>query len=416
MSLLDKLEIQMEKKIFAFLIVFFIIFLGIDIVSIAIIQINTFVVVYYYLVPLIIVLIVAGSLVDRARRSWFLVLLVGEGFLTIALAFNITTEYAMDILFVFIGIFSGFTLVAILGFFADMTTIEHRGKVGGIVTAIGWVIAAIVLSWISSTIFAADILMFAFGGIKIAGGAIAIYLLFTKVEESTSSSSIEQTEGRGFLSIIQESFDFVYSDPKFSAYLVAFILIFLSQGLFLPIGGAGQSPFTQTYQQIASIGFAAGGLFLFLTGFLLDKSRKQVLIYGAILTTISFLSYYFPIGATFLAGLPILITTILIVIGDIASPSRRARYYSVFLSITLFAYLIGLLVGSFLTSSPWIALICGIFTGIALLFIYIWGEESNIEEITFPTTPPSSESKPSDTPTEPATPPSVAEPSESSDL
>lgn len=384
-NLLERLEITMEKKLFAFLLIFFMIFLAVDIVSITIIKIGSLVVVYYYLIPLIISLILSGSFIDRVRRSWFLILLIAEGLLTIVLAFTITEAVSVAILLIFIGIFSGFTLVAILGFFADVTTMAHRGKVAGVITGIAWVIGAILLSWYSSTIFnaAPQVFIFTIGLLKLSGGGVAIYILFAKTEETVAPASTINSEGRGLGELIQESYGFVWGDPKFSAYLVSFVLIFFAQGLFLPIGGAEQLPSAQTYQQIASIGFAAGGLFLFLTGFLLDKSRKKVLIYGAILTTISFAAYYFPIGATFLAGFPILLSAILVVIGDIAPDNRRARYYSVFLSLSLLAYLLGLLIGDLLTPSPWIALTCLIITAISFLSIYLWGTESNLEIVTF---------------------------------
>jgi MFS family permease len=96
---------------------------------------------------------------------------------------------------------------------------------------------------------------------------------------------------------------------------------------------------------MASIGFAAGGLFLIMTGFVIDQQgRKHMLIYGTILTLLSFLSYYFSLGAVFISGIPLLITTIFIMLGDIAPSDARGRYYSILSSIqfhclsSLFSY------------------------------------------------------------------------------
>ncbi|MFX1296917.1 MAG: hypothetical protein ACFFD2_18925, partial [Promethearchaeota archaeon] len=120
-NFLERLEIEMEKKHFSFLLIFFITFLAVDIVSIIIIQIQ-FTIIYLYLIPLIIVLIFAGLIIDKRRRAIFLLLLIPEGFLTLILAF-VTDPFSIGILWVFIGVFSGFTIKALLGYFADITNI-----------------------------------------------------------------------------------------------------------------------------------------------------------------------------------------------------------------------------------------------------------------------------------------------------
>ncbi|NVM55316.1 MAG: MFS transporter [Candidatus Helarchaeota archaeon] len=395
-NILNRLEIEIEKKVFSFLLVFFIIFFGIDVVSVIMIEIERggFWILFWYLIPLFITLLFSGLIVDNRRRAWFLILLIPEGLLTLVLAFVINDTVALSILWVFLGIISGFTITAMLAFFADVTKMEQRGKIAGLISGIAWIISAIVLSWHSSTIFAPNILMVAFGIIKLIGAGIAIYILIAKTDETIAPVMKSESTDEGFLQSIVSTYNFLWGNQKFRTYLIAFMLIWLTQGIFLPIGGFGQTSYPY-YQEIASIGFAAGGLFLVVSGFLLDKGRKQVLVYGAILGTISFLSYYFPIGAVFLAGLPILITTIIIVLGDISPQDERGRYYSVFLSLNLVAFFIGFFIGYGLGGgyhvggSPWVALTCLIITGIGLLLIYLWGKESNLEEVSFPPSEPS---------------------------
>ena len=387
-NFLERLEINMEKKIFSFLLVFFIIFLGIDIVSIILIQLPTpgFPVIYGYVLPLIIVLIFAGAFVDRARRSWFLLLLIPESLLTFVLAFNIGNSAVEWILWPFIGILSAFTIVGMLAFFADITKMDQRGKIAGVVTGIACIAGAAVLSWFSSTLFSAIGLMIVFAVVKLIGAAISLYMLFAKTEESIDTVPTVDAEGRSIFDVIGESFSFVWDNPKFRTYLISFALIFLAQGILVPIGGAGQTTI-QLYQAMASIGFAAAALFLIISGPLLDKGRKQIVIYGAILAIISFLSYFFPVGAVFLAGFAVLLVAIIIVISDISPPDRRARYFSVFLSFILAMFFVGYLIGAALAPSPWIALTGVIISGIAFVLIYLWGEETNLEEVTFPTSP-----------------------------
>lgn len=395
-NILDRLEIDMEKKIFSFLLVFFIIFLGINVITIIMALIQTFWVIYWYLIPMLVALIFAGVTVDARRRVWCLILLIPEALLTLVVAFVITDTVALIILWIFIGLLSGFTISAMLAFFADITKMEQRGKVTGLIGGIAWIVSGILLSWYSSTLFVASAFMVVIAIVKLAGAGIVIYILFTGIDKENQPPSSSEYATESILDKITASFNFLWSNPKFRTYLIAFVLIMLAQGIFLPIGGLEQEDY-QSYQQIASIGFAVGGLLLIVSGYLLDKGRKQVLFYGAILCNISFLSYFFPIGAVFLAGIPIALTTILIVLGDIAPQDMRGRYYAVFLLFSFLAFFCGFLIGLGIGGgyqvggNPWVVLVCAIITGLGLLLIYLKGEESNIEEVTFPpsSAPPS---------------------------
>ncbi len=387
-NFLSRFDIEMEKKIFGFLVVFFLVFLGIDMVSIFMVLIPApiFWILYWYLIPLIITLLFAGVIIDKMvsssrKRAGFLLLLIPEGFLTLVLGFNIGNATTLAILWVFIGVFSGFTIVSILAFLIDTTAMEQRGRVAGLVTGIAWMVSAILLSWISSLIFAPDIVMFVFAAVKLAGGCVAVYLLFRTTEEAGESIVKFQSTSQGFGGLLKESYRFIWSDKKFLLYVIAFFLIWLAQGIFLPIGGRGQAPY-QSYQQMASIGFAAGALFLLVSGLILDKQgRKQILVYGALLASVSFLSYYFPIGSVFLSGFSILLTTIIVVLGDIAPSDAKGRYYSIFLMFNFIAFFIGFLIGLALGNgyqiggTPFVAAACVIITAISLVLVYLKGAE-----------------------------------------
>ncbi len=383
-NFLKRLEIDMETKIFSFLVIFFTVFLGIDIVSIIMVQIPTFSIIYWYIIPLIVTLIIAGVVIDKVvssmrRRAMFLLLLIPEGFLTIILGFNIGNATAQAILWIFIGVFSGFTIVSILALFLDTTSQEQRGKVAGLISGIAWLVAAVLLSWIGSTIFAPEIVMFVFAAVKLAGGAVSVYLLFRKSEE-TSESLVKFQSTSGIGGLLKDSYKFIWSDKKFLRYLIAFILIWVAQGIFVPIGGAGQFTY-QSYQQMASIGFAAGGFLLIVSGYVLDKEgRKRILFIGGFLATISFVSYYFLLGAVFLGGISMLVTTIIVILGDLAPSDAKGRYCSIFLLFNFGAFFVGFLIGLILgggyqvNGSPFVALACLIITAIALIFIYFKGE------------------------------------------
>lgn len=389
----------MEKKTFSFLMIFLIIFFGIDIVSI-LIPLTGIWVVFPYIIPLIITLILSGVIIDKlAKRTWFLLLLIPEGLLTLVLGINITDPTTFTVLWIFIGIFSGFTIVAILGFFADMTKLDQRGKVAGLVCGLAWLVAAILLSWVSSTIFSANALLILFAIIKLAGGGISFYLLIRKSEPVGEAPTKHQATGQGFLGYLKDSYSFIWTDKKFFLYFIAFILIWVAQGIYTPIGGLGQAP-PSNYQSIASIGLAAGSLFLITTGSLMDQhGRKHMLIYGSILATLCFLSYYFPLGAVFLAGIPLTISTILVLLADLAPNDARGRYYSIFLLANFLAYLIGFIIGLATVNAAswtidgggWVSFACIIITALALVLILLKGAES-LEtsgfKVSEPTSPP----------------------------
>jgi len=377
-NFLSRLNIEMEKKAFSFLLVFVIIFLGIDMVSILMVQISGSWVIFLYVIPLIITLIISGVIIDKlAKRTWFLLLLIPEGLLTIVLGSNITDPTTNAILWIFLGIFSGFTIVALLGFFADMTKPDQRGKVAGLVCGIAWLVAAVILSWGSSTIFAPNILMYMFAIVKLIGGGISVYFLFKKTEAVGESSTQFQTTRQGFIGYLKDSYSFIWADKKFRTYFIAFILIWVAQGIYAPIGGFGQLNFS-SYQEMASIGFAAGGLFLIMIGPVIDQhGRKHMLIYGIILAILSFSSSYFPIGAVFLAGIPLLFSVILVFLGDIAPSDAKGRYYSIFLLANFLAFLIGVIIGLAITpGSAGVILACIIITILALVLILWKGQES----------------------------------------
>ncbi|MHA1357335.1 MAG: MFS transporter [Candidatus Helarchaeota archaeon] len=403
-NFLSRLEIEMEKKIFSFLIIFFLVFIGIDIFSLIMVSLASFWIIYWYLIPLIVTLVVSGVIIDKVvasmrGRAAFLLLLIPEGALTMVLGINIVSPTTQAILWIFIGILSGFTIVSILAFLADITTMEQRGKVAGFITGIAWMFAAVFLSWISSTIVAPSIIIFIFALIKIAGGAVSVYIFFAESEGSGSDIVNFQSSSPGFGGLLKESYKFIWTDKKFLLYMVAFMLLWLAQGIYLPIGGRGQTLY-QSYQQIASIGFAAGALFLIISGFLLDtQGRKQILVYGILLTTISFLSYYFPIGSVFLSGFVISLTTIIVVLGDLAPSDAKGRYYSIFFLSNFTAFLVGFLLGLIIGNGygfqlgnyTSVALACVIISAIAFVLIYLKGaepEEPSETPSVFPTSAP----------------------------
>lgn len=408
-NFLERLEIEMEKKTFSFLLVFFIIFLGVDVVSIVMVTLQTVSLIYWYLIPLIVTLLFTGVIIENRKRSWFLLLLIPEGALTLVVAF-VSDPIGLAILWIFIGVFSGFTITALLAYFADVTKIEQRGKIAGVITGIAWIVSGILLSWFSSGLFAPTAVAFivSLAILKLTGAGITIYILFSGSEEKPIPAP--ESGDQGIMDKILTTFDFLWANSKYRTYLVACFFIFVAQGIFLPSGGAGQIA-PQNYQQIASIGFAVGGLVLILSGVVLDKSRKQVIFFGAILSAISFLAFFFPMGAVFLAGFSIVITTIIIILADLAPPNFRARYYSVFLLVSFIGLLIGYWIGLAAMNSPWIVLVCVILTAIGILLIQLFGDESNLEDVSFPATPTPS---PIDT-TTPTTTPTTEDSSETDD-
>ena len=155
------------------------------------------------------------------------------------------------------------------------------------------------------------------------------------------------------------------------------MLIWVSQGMMSVL----VSPITTwSFTEIYSIGLAAGGLILVAGGYMIDKiGSKNTIIYAIILIIASFIVYIFEMGAVLISGIAILISTLFVIIADIAPSDSRTRYSGVFIGLMILGFLIGQIIGVFGVGSTYIFAyyIAGaVMSGISLVTIVIFGKDT----------------------------------------
>ncbi|MHA1249262.1 MAG: MFS transporter [Candidatus Helarchaeota archaeon] len=343
---------------------------------------------YLFGIPFIITLIVSGVIVDKGWRLYSMFLLLAEGVLLIVIGLIINTEpLAVNLLLIILGLISGLTTCALMAYFADHTDEQfgkmERSTAAGFIFSITWILMAISISaynvasqaTVGLTMF--GIMLIIFGGIKFTGGICAIIIKFT---EGESPAIVKYEMSKGIKGFFKDSFGFVISDKKFFIYWICYMLVWISQGII-----SNLSTLTGlNFNQISALGFATGGLILVAGGYMIDKiGRKNMVLYGLILTTASFVVYVFDMAAVFYSGIAILISTIFVILADIAPPDSRGRYSGIFIGLILIGFFVGQIIGiggadPAITMGYYIA--GAILCGIALIIIFAFGKDTKKSE------------------------------------
>ncbi|MHA1750949.1 MAG: MFS transporter [Candidatus Helarchaeota archaeon] len=373
-----------NKKHFIYMLIFIMTFA----ISFMLAEIIT-VSIYSFGIPFIITLILSGVIIDKGYRLYPMFLLLAEGILLIVLGLIYITlqAFAINLLLIILGLLSGLTTCALMAHFADHTDEQFgkmdRSTIAGFIFSITWIIIAIAISaYITSLtspiglqIF--SVLLIIFGVIKFAGGVCAIIIKFTEGEDQ-SIKKYELTGGiKGFLS---DSFGFIFSDRKYLVYLISYMLIWIAQGILSQLS----SLTGLNFPQICTLGFATGGLILVAGGYMIDKiGRKNMVIYGMILTTTSFVVYLFNMGAVLISGIAILISVIFVILADLAPSELRGRYSGIFMGLILIGFLVGQIIGIGGLNplySMFYYISGAIISCIALVIVIIFGKDSrNLE-------------------------------------
>ncbi|MHA1229303.1 MAG: MFS transporter [Candidatus Helarchaeota archaeon] len=374
---------SLDKKNFFYMLIFIMTF-AISIILAEIIQSSM----YLFGIPFIITLIVSGVIVDKGWRLYSMFLLLAEGVLLIVIGLIINTEpLAVNLLLIILGLISGLTTCALMAYFADHTDEQfgkmERSTAAGFIFSITWILMAISISaynvasqaTVGLTMF--GIMLIIFGGIKFTGGICAIIIKFT---EGESPAIVKYEMSKGIKGFFKDSFGFVISDKKFFIYWICYMLVWISQGII-----SNLSTLTGlNFNQISALGFATGGLILVAGGYMIDKiGRKNMVLYGLILTTASFVVYVFDMAAVFYSGIAILISTIFVILADIAPPDSRGRYSGIFIGLILIGFFVGQIIGiggadPAITMGYYIA--GAILCGIALIIIFAFGKDTKKSE------------------------------------
>jgi hypothetical protein len=379
-------ESKFNKKHFFYMLIFILTF-GISFLLAQIIIDS----IYFFGIPFIIVLVVSGVVIDRGRRLWPMTLLLGEGALLIVLALTYQEPLSRNILLVVCGCLSGFTTCALMAHFADQTDDEfgkmNRSTVAGFIFSITWIIIAVAISaYITynpsdpspdplAQIIYTGLLMF-FGGVKFVGGICAVVIWIT---EGEADSIVKYEFSGGITGFLKDSFWFILTDKKYLIYWIGYMLVWIAMGIMSQL----ISLTGLTFLNISTLGFATGGLILVAGGYMIDKiGRKNMVIYGMILTTASFIVYIFNMGAVLLSGIAILVSTIFVILADLAPADSRGRYSGVFIGLILVGFLIGQIIGLGADASNMVGFYIagGILCAIALVIVLLFGKDTRKSE------------------------------------
>lgn len=245
---------------------------------------------------------------------------------SLALTFlNISTFSYTGVAFFLLGVVFGFGLPTCLAYFADHTLIENRGLVGGLVSL------TVHLSFIPVILIfkILDVIVnYAISATWRFLGLILFWFLTYKKE----TINFKTKEQKSFLSILHNRKFLLYLLPWFMVWLVDRSERHLLRDFMINSFGTEFYSFTQLTSVIIIC------LFAFISGVLSDLiGRKRVVTIGFValglgyavvsLAPLNLFSWYFWIIADGLAWGTFFTLFVLILWGDLSSPSSREKYY-----------------------------------------------------------------------------------------
>jgi len=207
-----------------------------------------------------------------------------------------------------------------LSYFADVTQVENRGRISGII--------------LLTANMAAPILAIAFSGLDLTTAlvvfagwrSLGLIVFFLQPNEKNSSSERK----------LGESFSGIIKDKTFGFYLLAWIMFCLVDRIGGPIVINSLGDFSKNKDIIGPI-FAS--ITTLIAGIMADWiGRKKIVLYGFVSLGVAYaligiilaepLKYFFAVINGITAGL-LSVTFILILWGDISQSGSREIYYTI---------------------------------------------------------------------------------------
>ncbi len=273
-----------------------------------------------YYVGIIGSMLFGSILSNKSRRFHFLILWIILGSFTSllpAIIGNFTASSAL-VTSAFIGISFGLGLPSCLGYFADCTSVENRGRTSGITLLI--------------TYLSAPILVILFGEFNMTMNSIilscwrvsGLMVFFLKPEEKVVTIHRTST-----------SFGPIIRSKSFGLYFLAWLMYMFIDRFENPILNNFFGDFSYL-----TIGPIIGAFFVLIAGLLCDRiGRKRVIIYGFVVLGTAYaligilpaqlFSWYFFLTSESTASGMLTVVFILVIWGDIAQPGTRDKYYAI---------------------------------------------------------------------------------------
>lgn len=255
---------------------------------------------------------------------------------------NFTVIYVLTIS-TLLGISVGLGMPSSLAYFADCTSVENRGKVGGII---------LLFTNLSAPLFVISLMPFNLM-VKLIVFAIwrgfGLIIFFLKPEEKISSEIKRKT-----------SFISIFHNKSFILYFIAFSMFHLIDRFEAPIL---RNFFGDFYSFMLIVNPIIGGFSAFIAGLLSDWiGRKRVILYGfvtygiayaiiGIAPTVLFSRYFFAVVVSMSIGI-LWVTSILILWGDLSQSGTREKYYVIGLIPFAFTNIIQQFSAQYVTMIP----------------------------------------------------------------
>jgi len=255
---------------------------------------------------------------------------------------NFTVIYVLTIS-ILLGISVGLGMPSSLAYFADCTSVENRGKVGGII---------LLFTNLSAPLFVISLMPFNLM-VKLIVFAIwrgfGLIIFFLKPEEKISSEIKRKT-----------SFISIFHNKSFILYFIAFSMFHLIDRFEAPIL---RNFFGDFYSFMLIVNPIIGSLSAFIAGLLSDWiGRKRVILYGfvtygiayaiiGIAPTVLFSRYFFAVVVSMSIGI-LWVTSILILWGDLSQSGTREKYYVIGLIPFAFTNIIQQFSAQYVTMIP----------------------------------------------------------------
>jgi len=280
----------------------------------------------YYLV--IVVSSIFGAIIDgRLKRFYFLLFWVILGvvsplLITFAIITNILTVHALTIC-IFLGLSFGLGMPSCLSYFSEQTSIEHRGRLSGVIFVTANLSAPLLgISVANFGLMVSSLVASAWRGIGL------IFLLFPKqrLKKPTHSEAV----------IKNVSFSSVIHDKSFLLYFIAWLMFCSVDRLETPVFShlMGDFYYLAFGPIIGSISALVGGLLADIVG------RKGVVLYSFVTLGVAYaiigvaphtpldLSWYLHLTMGSVATGMLWVTFILIIWGDLAKGACAVKYYA----------------------------------------------------------------------------------------
>jgi len=234
---------------------------------------------------------------------------------------KITMPYA-SIILLLLGVSFGFGMPASLGYFADYTTIENRGRSSGII----FLITNLSVLPIVATSMQLDLISNSLTSALWRGlGFFIFYALKPKERDALKKRK-------------SVSFSVVFNDHYFVLYVIPWFMFSFIDLIEDPI--LGNFFGLEFYRSIFIIKPIIGGISAFISGLLSDAiGRKRIVVYGFIALGLAYAAigisptlliswYFYQIVDSIAAGI-LWTMFILILWGDLARPDTREKYYAI---------------------------------------------------------------------------------------